>query len=583
MDSTQFSRNTVSLGFSVLALAGLAACSSVPPTSIPQLQDNLQAKVDEARVSKPPSVVFRAGDTYSSVFRALGLLDGNNYIVEGDTTLALSGDSTPILGAEDAVKYFFAHGQAVTLTPMEGTKYVRVKIGKSPAQGQLKASVGCEVNLVGVVPMGAVVTTIASKAGLSVSYADTGASAYTGVIYPVSYKGSCAGALEYMARKADLAVSFSESGVDFRMMDTAAVDIGIPLRDRKIALDILADGRIAGTATSSSGSQPNGSYQTGSSTSSQAGGSTGGSKSLQSAYTTNYLSSIRSILESTRSPFGTWNYVPETGQVFIRDRAEAVAATKSNLNRLAQAFYGRYEVTLTLYRMTATKDRQVSGNIAHAINNNLALTFGNPAAALASSTLGINFNNIATGGKTKSVIQLLSEFGHVETLDSFSLTLQAGIPQTLKVAHNTEYIRNVSTTSTGTVGATTSSVEQANATDGSFLTVQARQAEVGKIAIDFGAFINQLDGFDITETSSSLVKSQRGFERTFDTMAVVDDGIPYVTSVISQKTRSGNTQTLPGAEGAPGALGTLIPAVAGSKKDAEGNSYIVVMVEARKR
>lgn len=44
MDSTQFSRNTVALGFSVLALAGLAACSSVPPTSIPQLwQSDLKA------------------------------------------------------------------------------------------------------------------------------------------------------------------------------------------------------------------------------------------------------------------------------------------------------------------------------------------------------------------------------------------------------------------------------------------------------------------------------------------------------------------------------------------------------------
>lgn len=582
MQFNRFSHNTASFGFSVLAVASLAACSSVPPTSQPQFQDNLQAKVEEARVSTPPSVVFRAGDTYASVFRALGLLDGNNYIVEGDSTLALSGDSTPVLKAEDAVNYFFAHGQTVTMTPMDGTKYVRVKIGKSPTKGMLKASVGCDVNLAGVVPMGAVVSTIANKAGLELRYVDTGASAYAGVMYPVSYLGSCANALEYMARKADLAVAFSENGVEFRMMDTAAVDIGIPLRDRKIALDILADGRISGSGSNTSGVQSNG-YQSNSTSTNNSGVSAGGSKSLQSTYVTNYLSSIRNILDSTRSPFGTWNYVPETGQVFIRDRAESVAATKSNLNRLAQAFYGRYEVTLTLYRMTSTKDRQVSGSIARAINNNLAISFGNPAASLASSTLGINYDSTISGGKTKSVIQLLSEFGHVETLDSFSLTLQSGIPQTLKVAHNTEYIRNVSTTSTGTVGATTSSIEQANATDGSFLTMQARQAEVGKIAIDFGAFINQLDGFDTTETPSSRVKSQRGFERTFDTMAVVDDGIPYVTSIISQKTRSGNTQTLPGAEGAPGALGLVVPAIAGSKTDAEGNSYIVVMVEARKR
>ena len=302
-------------------------------------------------------------------------------------------------------------------------------------------------------------------------------------------------------------------------------------------------------------------------------------RSTASASTCASSASIGMPLSSTRSPFGTWHYVPETGQVFIRDRAEAVAATRASLNRLAQAFYGRYEVTLTLYRMTTSNGLQVSGNIASKINSEMAVSFGSAAASVAGATLGATYN----GSRNKSVFQLLSRFGAVETLDTFALTLQSGIPQTLKVANNTEYVRNVSVTSTGTTGATTSSVEQANATDGAFVTMQARQAEVGKIAIDFGAFINRLDGFDTTQTTTSVVKSQKGFERTFDTMAVVDDGVPYVASVVAQKTRTNNTDTLPGAEGATGALANVVPAVAGSKTENAGQTYIVVMIEARKQ
>lgn len=563
-----------------IAAAFLTGCSSTPPTAIPQLDAPLQTQIEMARISTPPTITFRAGDTYTNAFTAMGLLDGFTYIVDVDATQVLPGNSVPILSSRDLVAYFEAYGQTVVLTPVLGSKYIRAKITKNDGIAKAKASGKCRVTLAGTVPMGAVVTGISQHAGIDVTYADVGAAAYSGVVYPVGYQGSCANALEYMGRKADLSVNFNDSGIEYRMMDTATVDIGIPLRDRRIALDILADGRISShttTGTNSAGASVN------QSNTSSSGSEGSGSKSLQSSYATNYLASVRSILESTRTSFGTWHYIPETGQIFIRDRAEAVAATKSNLNRMAQAFYGRFEVTLTLYRMTSNKDRQVSGSIARVINQNLALSFGNAATPLAKSALGIGYDTTATGGGTKSVVQLLSEFGSIETLDTFSLTLQSGIPQTLKVANNTEYIRNVSTTTTGTTGGITASVEQANATDGAFVTMQARQAEAGKIAVDFGAFINRLDGFDTTQTQSSVVKSQRGFERTFDTMAVVDDGIPYVASIVSQKTRNDKVTTLPGMEGLTGPASYVIPAVAGSKADASAQTYIVVLVEARKQ
>ncbi len=571
----------------VLAAVLASGCNTVAPTATPALAGQLQERVQLARISTPPSITFRSGDTFANAFHSMGALDGFTYILEGDANQALPGNSVPILSSKDLVSYFGAYNQTVTLTPILDSKYIRVKISKNDGNAKAKASGKCKVTLAGTVPMGAVVTGIASHAGIDVVYADVGAAAYAGVMFPVGYQGTCADALQYMARKADLAVSFNDTGIEYRMMNTATVDIGIPLRDRKIALDILADGRISAGAAGGASSFGSPTSTTGSSQYGVSGNSGGGSgsKSMQSNFTTNYLGSIKSVLESTRTSFGTWHYIPETGQIFIRDRAEAVAATKANLNRMAQAFYGRFEVTLTLYRMTSSKDQQVSGSVARAMNENLALAFGTATAPLAKSTLGIGYDTTVSGvnGGSKTLIQLLSSFGSIETLDTFSLTLQSGVPQTLKVANNTEYVRNVSTTTNGQIGGLTSSIEQANATDGSFVTIQARQAETGKIAVDFGAFINRLDGFDTTQTQTSVVKSQRAFERSFDTMAVVDDGIPYVASIVSQKSSNDSTSTLPGFEGLTGPMSFLIPAVAGSKVNGSAQTYIVVMIEARKQ
>lgn len=571
----------ISLSIAAIAVAG---CSGFQPIQEKVIGGKIQASAEQAKADVVKSINLRAGDTLASAFRAMGLLDGHTYILDGDAALPLPGNSAKIANSNDLIKYFEAYGRTVTLTNVDDSSYVRVAVTKNEGRARVTAAADCPVVLSGVIPMGPMIDAIGRQAKLNITYADVGATAYAGVLYPVGYRGTCAGALEYLGRKADLAVTFGDTGVEFQMMDTATIDLGIPLRDRKIVLDILADGRIANSGTGTGSTGTTGTSGTTSGVyggSGQSGVQSGGGKSLQSVYATNYVQSVKAVLDSMRTPFGTWHYVPETGQIFIRDRAEAVAAAKVSLSRMAQAFQGRFEVTLTLYRMTVSKDRQISGSITRMINENLTATFGAPAAIIANAMGTINYDNSGTGAtKTrKGVVQLLSEWGAIETLDTFSLTLQAGIPQTLKIANNTEYVRNVSTTTTGSVGTVTASIEQANATDGSFVSMQARQAEAGKIAVDYGAFINRLDGFDITKTQTSEVKSQRGFERTFDTMAIVDDGIPYVASIVSQKSRNDKQATLPGLE-ETGAVGPLL---GGNREDVSAKTYIVVMVEARRQ
>jgi hypothetical protein len=446
--------------------------------------------------------------------------------------------------------------------------YARVSIRKIEARARLKASsASCHVHLVGALPMGPVISDICRASGTVCSYVDAGASGYTGVVYPMSFDGTCADALEYVGQKADLAVNFTNDQVEFKMMETATIDLGIPLRDRKVALDIIAS--TSGNGNGTSQGTTNSATTTDGSTASAS--VIGSGKTLQSGYQTHYLQSIRGVLDSMRTPFGTWNYLPETGQIFIRDRAEAVDAIRKTLNRMAQTFQSRFSVTITLYRVNLSDEIQVSSSLIRQINNELSMQVG-IGSAIADPQGVLTY----TGKKTQSVIKVLSTLGNIETLDNYTLNLQAGIPQTLKIARNTEYVRNISTTTVASSSSVSSSVEQANATDGSFLTVQARQAEAGKIAVDYGVFINQLEGFDTTETSTATVKSQLGFERTFDTVSVVEDGVPYVSTLVSSKTRNDTQSSVPGLD----RLGFIGALLGGDKTDSLTNSYIAVVVEA---
>lgn len=560
-------------GLTVIIMGAIATgCSTLQPAQSGSLQKIADEKIALGYSEQPQSFILRSGVSLQHALNLLGALDGKVYIFDGED-IRLPGASLPIKSSADFIDFLAAYGYTATLEKQGAGEYVRVRLEKINPPARTKASRSeCQVKLTGLVPFGPVVSDICASAGLQCNYVDSGAAAYAGALYSAAYSGNCAGALDYLAHRADLDVAYQSDVVEFKMMDMATIDLGIPLRDRRVALDILADGRAAQNG-STQGGVPS-SSSVGTTTTSGAGGNgSSGNKSLQSGYATNYFQSIRSILESSKTPWGTWHYIPETGQIFVRDKAEAVAAVKSSLSRVAQTFQGRFDVTLTLYRLTENKDREIGSNLSHVVNSNLSLTLGGPGFLLDKAAGALSYNN----GKRSAVINLLSEWGSVETLDTYSLTVQSGIPQTLKVANNTEYVRNITTSVTGTSGTVSSSIEQANATDGAFVTVQARQASTGKISVDLGVFINRLDGFDTTQTQTSVVKSQRGFERTFDTLAMVDEGIPYIASVVSQKTNSDKTASVPGLEGS-----VLAGFLGGNQASSTAKTYIVMIVEARR-
>lgn len=553
----------------VCAVATGCATTQTPP-ELPSTDGStaVKEKIEQGSAPKLPNLIFRAGDSVDSTIRSLSKLDGRLYVLaEGSPITHLPGHSLLIGSRDEVVDYFAAYKMQISFADIGQSKYTRVHIRGIQPDAAKKASDSCNVQMAGTLPFGHAVSQIARKAGIDYAYLDTGAAAYEGVVVPLSFAGNCTNALTFLGIKNDLSVTFDQNTVAFRMMDIATIDLGIPLRDRQIAMDILADGSFSGGGAAGASSQKT-----------TSSGSGGGSKSVQSSYATNYLQSIRSILESTKTGFGTWNYIPETGQVFIRDRAEALAAAKSNINKLSASFQDVYQTTLTFYRMTVNNDTELGSSFLTKINQNLSLSFGT-AATIANAAVGATVQS-SDGTSQMGLFQALSTYGNIETLDTFTLTLQAGVPQTLKVANNTEYVRNVSVTTTNTTGAT-SSIEQANATDGSFVTLQVKRSENNRIAVDFGAFINRLDGFDTTVTQNSTVKSQKGFERTFDTMAVVEDGVPYVASVVSQKMSSNTTRSLPGVDSAS-PFANIASFIAGGKKDTGLNSYIVVVVESRR-
>lgn len=542
------------------SLATLSGCMTMDITQ-PQYQDKAQAKVDEARQKTQPSFFIRKGDQLNYVLKQIGAIDGKVYILTSDP-LALDGESSAIYSIDDLKMYMEAHGYELLVEPVrEDSPYQRVSVRKLELDVTPQMT-ACKATLYGDLPLGFALTDICREAGLKCTYDDPGALAYAGVLYTMSFSGSCLEGLDYLAKKGGLVVNRKRDEVVIRMMESAVIDLGLPLRDRKIALDILADSGNNNNNGTYSGTSSNNSSVYGNGTNSS------GEKSSQSLYYTDYIRNVKLLLNSMKTPFGTWNYLPETGQIFIRDRAEAVAAMKESLNRMVQSMQTRFLVRVMFYRLTVNKDRQVEGSYVRQISDKWHVKFG-----------GGNITNPDVSFGKDVIIDFLSQFGTIETFDEYEMMLQAGMPQTIKIANNREYVRNISTVTTGVSGTVTEGLDQANATDGAFITIQARAAESGRIAIDMGAFINKLDGFDETKTASAVVKSQRSFERTFDSMAIVDEKVPYLMTITRQKGRDDASHAIPGLENT-GVLGALL---GGFRKDNSTESYIIVVLEAEKR
>lgn len=571
----------------LIALLGipffLAGCSSYPSFDHPVVVTDKAGLKTGAQAA--PSFVVRNGESIEQVLRRLAALDSHIYILDqASVDVAFRVQSQEIQGLPEFKEYLTALGYELSETPV-GKGYVRLLITKPKENLRINAAQNCTVEMGGVVPVGEAITKICGQAGLTCSFTDKGAADYTGVHLPVAYSGDCPGALEHLAQKTDLSLTFNDANnqAEFKMFETALIDVGaLIMRDRRVSMGI--DGTITATAN---GSATNGqsTLQNSQQQNGQAGGGAGGGnngtpastsitpgKGQTSSFQTAHITNVVNLMKQSISPFGTWAFLPESGQISIRDKPANVRYIKEALGKAVASYQDEIYVTVTFYRLTQTKENQTAGNLVRAINSDLIATFGAvPTIGGAASGLAYSHNS------DKATVQVLSTWGSVEELDTYSMTVTPNVLKAAKFGKNIEYIRNLTTSysTVGTVSQPVNTIEQANAIDGAFMTVIARKEDGDRYHIDLGAYVNNLDTFDTTVTSTVAVKSQRSYERTIDTRATLREGVPFVSDIYKISSRQGSVSTLPGFENT-GIFGSLL----GSRNDTIANTQLIVVIEA---
>lgn len=546
--------------FSAIAIAVLATtgCASQVAIQGGTMQEVPIAKAAES-TNWQPNFSVRAGDAIEHAFTRLGQLNNTIYRVDAKN-VQLTIPSAPISNEADLVEYLQAQDITVTLSG-EG-KYKKAILRK--AGRSIASKTECNSQIFGTMPLSVAISEICSESKIECAMADAGATSFADTLYTMSYKGTCAGALNYIATKADLAISKEDGVVEFKMMDTASIDLGIPARDRQMMADIVANNFNSSAASGGSSGSSGGA-------SGASGDPKSGGRSVRTSFFTNYLDSIKSLLSQSISPFGTYSYIPETGQLLVRDRRENVQVIREAASKLAGAFQQRYDVTLTFYRLTINRDKKVGMDINRTINEAFAFSVSGTLTGGAVPAAVMAFQK----GNTTSTLSVLSKIGAVEALDDYSFSLQSNVPNTIKIGRNLDYVRNFSQTQAGTTGATTSSIEQATVTDGAFITLMARPGDNQQVNLEMHAHLNRFDGFDTTEAGAVTVRSPKSFERTFDATPLLTEGVPYAVVSVKQKGADGNITGVPGLEKLAGLVGVT--------ENAKLESHIVAIVELRKK
>ena len=514
------------------------------------------AKNRVGSANMPAQIQVRAGDRVAYVLAQLGTLvevDGRHvtYVHEGRDAPEFTFPSAPIRTADNFAEYVQALGWSVKVTG-EG-QYRRVSFSRNNIQQRGKED--CKANLYGTVPLAAEISNVCRKNGLECRFADDLAQEAAGKFYSLAFSGSCTGAIDALAGKAGLYVQYEDSRVELRMLEAVTMDTGLPAKDRAISDDIV--GAISTTSANN--------------------GSTGG-KHVRSKYETNYREDVGRLVNQFKSPYGSFSYTPETGQLVVSDKHENITVIRDVISKLAGAFQPRYAISLTFYRLDISKELDVGGGVGGAFNSAAtnALQFGGLGKVAASAGALTGSATLTRGGSKGSfAFNLLSTWGTVEMLGHQDIMVQANIPSVTKVGRDYSFVSAITTTQV-TNGGTSSGTTQGSVMDGSYITLLARPADADQISVDLNAYLNNLDGFDVTDTAGGTVKSAITSGQSFDDTHLLVDSVPFAVKAISQKSRNGTANTIPGMEKSPFSF------LLGNRQDTTHESEIVLVVEARR-
>jgi len=536
-------------------------------------------KSGDSMLLKPSSNVtetqhfnVRVGDTAAVIFSRLSSIDKKIYVL-GDTDGFIAGfDTNGFRNMGDLSTFISANSYEIKTDEIAGSKYVKISLEKQKNDTEKKLA-KIPVGITGMVSASEAIDSIAQSAGIAVEYQDKSAGDVGSAYRFVSFRGNGLDAIKQLANKAGINAEINSKSITLSYFQSEAMDIDIFMRDRSMMSMInntpnkQPNGSSSGSMSSSSGSQ----QPTSSS-------STGGAiaQDLKVAYGTELIKELRGGIESSLSKYGSYSFLPTTGQVVVRDKGENIRVVQKLISDFNTKFKDTIDGRITFYKVTMDKSDKRGIDLKSLIGDHFSLASTGMVAS-AFPSVGSSLGNFALGftdSKTTGLLQFLKELGSTDVINSIDFETQSNSVKTIKVANNYGYISSVTSNAVaGATGTTTSGgITPSSVPDGTFASVIAKNIGNNTVALDIYATANSLSKFNNTEAFGTSVQTPDTSEQSVDGYHQVKAGIPYVLLAYKYNETKHTQQGLP--------VGWDWMTKIGMNADSGKDVFIIVALEA---
>ncbi len=513
---------------------------------------------------------IRTGDNAKTLFERMSLLDGRTYVVTREDDFSATFNANGIKTFKDLIDYMAANDYTVVEKSATESRFVKIDVKKSQNATEKRLS-EVQVSLSGMPNVSEAIQSIAHAAKVKVEYLDKSAGDISALNSHISFQGDGLEAIHQLTAKAGLGAEIKNDKIALSYFETETMNVDIFTRDRNM-LSILSNvpSQSAGVST---GSTTGTTVSTGT-TSTGSTGSTG--QDLSVAYSTQLFNELRISIDSSLSKYGTYSFLPTTGQVVVRDKAENVKTVQKLVSNFNSKFKDTITGRITFYKVSMDKSDKRGLDIKALIGTHYGFSSTNmiasalPAVGGATSGFGIS----ATAGSNTGLLQFLKQLGATEVVNSIDFEAQSNSIKTVKVANNYGYISsaNSNVTSGGTGSTTAGGITPSSVPDGTYASIIAKSLGNDTVAFDIYATANSLTKFNTVSAFGTQVQTPDTAEQSIDGYHQVHAGIPYV--LLSYKFN----QTTHDSQGLP--FGWEWLQKIGMNADSNKDVFIIVALEA---
>jgi len=516
-----------------------------------------------------PSFEISKDTSCEMIFQQLSKLDGKTYIIKDSDSFQAIYNSNSIQTYDDVVEFIELHGYKIT--KKEQKSYIVIELSKTQSS-LLEKLTKTKVSIKGTLPLSVALSEITSQMNVGYSFDKSLASqmSKTNHFY---YDGDAVSALEHIAKKADVEIEFSDNKVNLQKFSTQFVSIDLPIKNRSLATNIINN--ISSVSTTNESTTNSSLSATTGATASSDGfdGTISGSdkQSIVEAYNQFIVKELVTAIKSTLTKEGTFHYIPTSGQIMLKDKAENVKDAVRLVNTFNDKFKERIDIEFKFYKLTSSDIKNRGINITGMLNDKIAVAFS-PYTSSATGALKATFND----NTTNAVLNILNQFGKTEIEDTVTMYNQSNIVNVEKVTTNYGYIESVKTTTDSNQNVT-SDVTPSSVPDGTFFAVLANTMRGTDIGINYFLSFNNFLNFLTHTTTTTSIQTPNTAEQSYSNTKIVQSGVPYVISTYKTKTKANNRTSLPFIED------TFLDSVTGTKDDKQDDSYTIVTITATKR